>query len=118
MVLHLCSGIKRNLVKCKENLCFYLVCGCCSLVASGLTCWLVSETISTFNLSIDREEAVVFVQPTQDSLSSHIRGIGQFNSLAYKHTKTQQIPRTSTHQLKNLNCYLLFYNVALIFVPF
>ena len=29
--------------------------------ASGLTCWLGSETISTFNLSIDREEAVVFV---------------------------------------------------------
>lgn len=61
VVLHICSGIKCNLVKCKEKLCSYLVCGCCSLVASGLTCWLVSETISTFNLSINREEAVVFV---------------------------------------------------------
>ena len=61
MVLHLCSGIKCNLVKCKEKLCSYLVCGCCFFVVSGLTCWLVCETISTFNLSINREEAVVFV---------------------------------------------------------
>ena len=61
MVLHICSGIKCNFVKCKEKLCSYLVCGCCSLVALGATCWLISETISTFNLSMNIEEAVVFV---------------------------------------------------------
>ena len=50
----------------------------------------------------------------------------QVNSRAYKLTKTQQLTKTSphllakskTHQLKNLNPYLLFYNVAQIFAPF
>ena len=39
--------------------------------------------------------------PTQDKNSSRIRSVGQMNSLAYKLTKTQQLPNTSTHQLTN-----------------
>jgi len=74
------------------------------------------------------------------------RSAAQVNSLAYKLTKAQQLanPQTQkptksqthkltnklinplTHQLinsktqklKNLNRYLLFYNIALIFAPF
>ena len=86
--------------------------------------------------------------PTQDKHSAHIRRAEQVNSLAYKLTKTQQLPNTSTHQftnsstyklanshpqkppqltnlinsqthlLKNLNPYLLFYNGTPIFTPF
>jgi len=39
------------------------------------------------------------VIPTQDKHPSHIRSVGQINSLAYKLTKKQQIPNESTHQL-------------------
>ena len=78
--------------------------------------------------------------PTQDKHSAHIRSAGQINSLAYKLTKTQQRPSTSTHQLtkpKNSSTHqltklknslthqltkvkllLLFYNGDLISIPF
>ena len=33
-------------------------------------------------------------------------------------SSTQKLINSQTHQLKTLNCYLLFYNLALIFAPF
>ena len=39
--------------------------------------------------------------PTQDKHVSHAQGAGQIGSLAYKLTKNQQLPNTSTHQLTN-----------------
>jgi len=72
--------------------------------------------------------------PTQNIHSSHLRSAVQINSLVYKLTKIQQLPNapihqprnsstqkiinSSTNQLKNLNIYLLFYNIALIFASF
>ena len=46
------------------------------------------------------------------------RSAGQVNSRAYKLTKAQQLPKTLAPQFtntsgKNLNYYLLFYNVTL-----
>ena len=45
--------------------------------------------------------------PTQDKHSSHIRRAEQVNSLAYKLTKTQQLPNTSAHQLTNSRIHQL-----------
>ena len=45
--------------------------------------------------------------PTQDKHPSHIRSVGQINSLAYKFTKKQQIPNESTHQLIGSPTYKL-----------
>ena len=53
----------------------------------------------TFNVPINCEEFFIFVMPTQDKHSSRMRSVGQINSLAYKLTKSQQLPNTSTHQL-------------------
>ena len=39
--------------------------------------------------------------PTQDKNSFHIRGALQINSLTLNLTKAQQLPKTSTHKLKN-----------------
>ena len=39
--------------------------------------------------------------PTQDKNSFHIRSAIQINSLTLNLTKAQQLPKTSTHQLKN-----------------
>ena len=39
--------------------------------------------------------------PTQDKHISHTQGAGQIGLLAYKLTKNQQLPKTSTHQPTN-----------------
>ena len=39
--------------------------------------------------------------PTQDKNSFHIRSALQINSLTLNLTKAQQLPKTSTHKLKN-----------------
>ena len=41
------------------------------------------------------------MMPTQDKNSFHIRSALQINSLTLNLTKAQQLPKTSTHQLKN-----------------
>ena len=41
------------------------------------------------------------MMPTQDKNSFHIRSALQINSLTLNSTKAQQLPKTSTHQLKN-----------------
>ena len=41
------------------------------------------------------------MMPIQDKHSFHVRSAWQINSLAYKLTKTQQLPSTSTHRLTN-----------------
>ena len=45
--------------------------------------------------------------PTQDKHSTHIRSAAQVGLLAYKLTKTQQLPNTSTHQFTNRPTYKL-----------
>ena len=83
---------------------------------------------------INCEEFVIFVMPTQDKHSSHIRSAEQISSQTYKRTNKQQLPSTSTsqltnistgqlknistHQLKNLKTLLLFYKTTLSFTPF
>ena len=66
-----------------------------------------NEIVSAFNLSINWEEFLVFVMPTQDKHSVHIRRAAQIGSLAYKLMKTQQLPNTSTHQFTNRPTYKL-----------
>ena len=61
----------------------------------------VYEVVLTFNISINRDGLVVFVMPTQDKHSSHIRSSGLINLLAYKLMQTQQLSNTSTRQLTN-----------------
>ena len=51
-----------------------------------------------FNVSINRAEFVGFVMPTLDT-PYHIRSAGQINSLAYKLTKAQPLPNSSTRNL-------------------
>jgi len=45
--------------------------------------------------------------PIQDKHSSHVQSAWQINSLAYKLTKTQQLPGTSTHRLTNSRIHKL-----------
>ena len=59
-------------------------------------------TSSLFGVSINSEALVVFLMPTQKIHSYHIRSAGLANPLACKLTKTQQLPSTSTHQLRIL----------------
>ena len=74
--------------------------------------------------------------PTQDKHPSHTRSTGQNNPTTHqfinsptkknkrppahqlKKSKHLQLINLKTHQLKNLNHCLLFYNTALIFAPF
>ena len=57
---------------------------------------------SLFGVSINCEALVVFLMPTQEIHSYHIRSAGLTSPLACKLTKTQQLPSTSTHQLRIL----------------
>jgi len=54
-------------------------------------------------ISIDRADFVIFVMPTQNKHSAHIRSAGQINSLAYKLTKTTtpKYINSQTYQLTN-----------------
>jgi len=45
--------------------------------------------------------------PIQDKHSFHVQSAWQINSLAYKLTKTQQLPSTSTHRLTNSRIHKL-----------
>ena len=71
--------------------------------------------------------------PTQDKRSSHTRSTGQISQSTHQliNSSTQKTPARQlkksknlqptsfpTHQLENLNYYLLFYNIAPIFAPF
>jgi len=74
--------------------------------------------------------------PTQDKHLFHTRSTGQINLPTHqlinsstqknkkapapqlKNSRHLQLTSFPTHQLKYLNYYLLFYNVALIFAPF
>ena len=70
------------------------------------TCTLI-ENVLTYNIPITWEEFVIFVMPTQDKHSSHIRSAGQINSLAYELVKTQQLPNSPTHQFINSTTHQL-----------
>jgi len=76
---------------------------------------------------------VLSVIPTEDKHPSHARSTVQINLPTHqlinskikkppahqlKNTKHLQLTNLKTHQLKNLNFYLLFYNIASIFAPF
>ena len=55
-----------------------------------------------FNISINKEEFVVFVMPTQNIHSFDILSAVQIYPLAYQLTVDQQLPRGSTHHPINL----------------
>ena len=65
------------------------------------------DVVQTFSISINCGVFVLFVMPTQNKYVSHIRSAGQNSSRAYKLAKTQQLPKTSTHQLTNSSTHKL-----------
>ena len=71
------------------------------------------EAVFTFNVSI-KLRGVCYLGDANTNTPSMYEALNKQTHWLI----TQQLRNTSTHQLKTLNYYLLFYNIALIFTPF